>query len=100
MCSTMKRRYLALALGAALIALPVSMAAANGVDGNAHDSGYSPYTPPSDEGAGFDGNNYDNTPYTTYTPSGDLSGEDDTDPVRGSDLQIPCSETDPCAPTQ
>jgi hypothetical protein len=101
MFATMKRQYLALALGAALVALPVSIAMAAATDGNEGDD--YPATTYVDRGDGgpHSGDYYDNTPYTTSTPGGD--GYDGTGDMHYDADGAPpppydCHESDPCAP--
>jgi len=92
--STTLKRSLALVLGAALIAVPVSMASAQ-VDTHADD--YTGASTPSGDDPGSDGDGSDGTPYTTPAPSGDVPSDSSTDPTDGNQV-VPCSTTDPCTP--
>jgi len=93
MSLTVKRRYLALALSAALIAVPVSIAAASAPEeGN---DGYTPSSGPTGENAGYDAYQPDGTT-ATPTSDTDTSSDSHTDPQGSDPANIPCSTYDPC----
>jgi hypothetical protein len=93
MFAAMKRLFLALALGAALVALPASIALAAASDGNELDD----YSGPSSYGGAEAQDSYvDDRPYTSPAPGGDgyIDYDDTYVPSPTSD----CPAWDPCAP--
>jgi hypothetical protein len=94
---SIKRHYLALALSAALTALPVSMAAAEPADGNGTDGSSGP-PGQSGETSSNDQFSSDDTWFGPVTPDDDYSSDYDRNPdsKSGDDSTIPCSQYDPC----
>jgi len=95
MRAKMKSRYLALALGAALIAAPASMAAAY-EDGDGTD-GYSASEGQTGETSDHDAYSSDDTPAATPVSDDDVSHDMHSDSDGSDPEDIPCSLTDPCS---
>jgi hypothetical protein len=95
---SIKRRYLAMVLGVALVALPVSMASAIPPDGDGRDDSSVPQGQ-SGETPETHGRISDDSPEITPTPDSDNNYDDDGyGDGDGNPNYVPCSQYDPCSP--